>query len=94
MLCCMTATVVAPTTEFDSLTEDIVSRMSRLLAVAHVSTDDVSVVVERRGADLHVDVVGPDLARPVRAALAVRVLDAVHAADATVGQVDVGYRAR
>ena len=79
---------------FAALREDILARLTRLLATAHVAVDDVAVRVERRGPDLHVDLEGPDLARPVRAALAVRVLDAVHANGSTHGQVDVGYRAR
>ena len=84
----------SPADGFDALREDILARLSRLLAAADVAVDDVAVQVERRGPDLHVDLEGPDLARPFRAALAVRVLDAVHASGSTLGQVDVGYRAR
>lgn len=91
-----TIDVLSPseTDGFDALREDILARLARLLGASDVAVGDVSVQLERRGLDLHVELEGPELARPVRAALAVRVLDAVHAADSTLGQVNVGYRAR
>ena len=78
----------------DSLREDIAARLSRLLWIAHIDPEDVDVHLERRGSDLRVEVEGPAVPRTLQAALAVRVLDAVHAAQRTDGQVDVGYHVR
>jgi hypothetical protein len=78
----------------EPLRQDILGRLGRLIAAAGVSPGEVDVRFERRGPDLRVELVGPEVPRPIQAAMAVRVLDAVRADRRTHGQVDVGYRSR
>jgi hypothetical protein len=75
---------------FDGLRTDIRERIARLAAVAGVSANEITCRIEPMGHDLQVDLFVPvPVERPVRQAMAVRVLDAVHAAGRPYGRVDV-----
>jgi hypothetical protein len=65
-------------------------RIAKLAAAAGTSSSETTCLVRTSGRDLVVDLHLPvALERPMQQALAVRVLDAVHASGRTYGQVDV-----
>jgi hypothetical protein len=75
---------------FDELRTLIRHRITRLAAAAGTSANEVTCRIEPTGNDLQVDLYAPVPLDPrMQQALAVRVLDAVHASGRTYGQVDV-----
>lgn len=76
----------------EPLRRGVAARIGRLLAAAGVDPDAVSCTFERHWPRLHVVLTGPPVTPGLEQSLAVRVLDAVRAADRTYGQVDVSYK--
>jgi len=84
------ACVAAADHRFDELRTLIRHRITRLAAAAGTSANEVTCRIEPTGHDLQVDLYAPVPLDPrMQQALAVRVLDAVHASGRTYGQVDV-----
>ena len=75
---------------FNELRTLVRHRIARLAAAAGTSANEVTCHIESTGNDLQVDLYVPvPLDRRMQSAMAVRVLDAVHATGRTYGDVDV-----
>jgi len=77
---------------FEPLRREIEVGTGRLLTAAGVDPAAVACTFEPRGSRLHVILTSPAITPALEQSLAVRVLDAVRAADRTYGQVDVSYK--
>jgi len=84
------ACVAAAERRFDPLRSLVRERIARLAAAAGTSANEVTCRIEPVGADLEIDLYVPvPVDRRLQQALAVRVLDAVHASGRTYGHIDV-----
>jgi hypothetical protein len=78
---------------FDPLRSLVRDRIARLVGTVDVDPPDVVCRIDAVGPDLEIDLTVPAvLDKRLQQAIAVRVLDAVHASGRTYGQVDVNVR--
>jgi len=77
---------------FDAVRRGFEARVARVLEANNVHPGTVSCMFEPRGSRLLVSLSGPAISDAFEQALAVRMLDAVHAAGRAFDRIDVSYR--